>query len=341
MRVLVHIGARKSGSTYMQDLFSANAERLQEVGTYYPSPELSEGVHARGNGHPLAQALGGEADGAAVQLCRTWMLDARSLSCERVLLSAEALIGVLAESGSAARLIRIFKKAGFSEFRFLLVVRSPASALVSEYCHRIGILTTSDYDSFLKGNPPYLSEVAGFVQHSLQELEGVLEVRNYAGDSLLAVAAEFAGVALSSELVGSRSHVSLTCEEADLVHAIALTHPQYARDLRVRLQSLAVDKKASDAVKRSRWLQAAHLRVQESPDAWEDLGKITRTDFLSPPPEVLLGGTDVCLSPEQIQVLLSVLTRRQRGWRHIVRRPARAISQMSGRRRLAASSSAR
>lgn len=58
---ILHIGLRKSGSSYLQTLLARNLARLRNHGVAYP--ELGEMERARrsettsGNGHPLAVAL--------------------------------------------------------------------------------------------------------------------------------------------------------------------------------------------------------------------------------------------------------------------------------------------
>ncbi len=87
--IYLHIGAPKSGTTYLQSRFSQNAERAREQGLLWPGPRWSTHVDAVRDLRTLGPESPLDPSGAWMTLART----ARSWSGQSVLISMEWLAG--------------------------------------------------------------------------------------------------------------------------------------------------------------------------------------------------------------------------------------------------------
>ena len=129
----LHIGLHKTGSKWIQKIFSLNADLLQEKSIYYPLPEGEESSSSE----ILTFATN------AAQLFHPEMniqdlFSKYALYDQDLLLSAEAIaqnmIRGLAEDKSKLEAdVTFLKSLGFSQIRFFLLFRNPVSRLASTF----------------------------------------------------------------------------------------------------------------------------------------------------------------------------------------------------------------
>jgi len=152
----LHIGHRKTGSSYIQYCLAASKSALQSAGIDYPiSEEISQQAINRlptsGNGLELARAL----KRGDRQVVRDHLFPANSLD---TLYSAEQLLSVLSLPAAADLLFSEAVNAQVSRISILLFIREPIDHVVSAYGQEVkrnyGSFDVNIDDYFAQYNQP-------------------------------------------------------------------------------------------------------------------------------------------------------------------------------------------
>lgn len=121
MKLLVHIGLHKTGSTWLQHLLNRNHDPLAEAGFWYaPQEHYPAHHHAAwrlllGDGQPLAEMV----------------LAARRAACHTLILSSEDLEGVLHDPRGAEAIAATARDCGIRAVEWHVVLRAPDQVLAS------------------------------------------------------------------------------------------------------------------------------------------------------------------------------------------------------------------
>lgn len=153
MKLYIHIGTEKTGSSFIQTLFSRNRSRLVESGIYYPKAmfknqeyKMHEGEISGGNAYILLYLI----DHNLWDKIENWFLhlydSAKEYNCNKVLLTNEVLIEKFSRPKVFEKIYKIIKSTGFSLEEMLIILREPVSQAVSLYKHhsKSGIMKPID-----------------------------------------------------------------------------------------------------------------------------------------------------------------------------------------------------
>ncbi len=121
MRLIVHIGLHKTGSTYLQHILNDNSEVLKSHGLYY---QHQHGYPAH---HHLAWELLSGKHESLVRLID----EARRAGCNQLLVSSEDLEGILYDDRSLEAIQRAARQGMVKEIEYHVVLREPGSAFGS------------------------------------------------------------------------------------------------------------------------------------------------------------------------------------------------------------------
>lgn len=141
MKLFLHIGTEKTGSSYLQKVCALNRSWLEQAGIYFPfagrdERRLKKGTISPGNARELAELI--EVD--AWEQVEAWLNErkelARSRSLDSLLLSHELLFARLAREGVLESLAGSFRRLGIEQVVALLFVRDPVDHAISLYKHR-------------------------------------------------------------------------------------------------------------------------------------------------------------------------------------------------------------
>lgn len=153
MKLFVHIGTNKTGSSYLQSTITLNKLTLLKLGVFVPDSKWDEsmlaGVITPGNGHALAKLL---ADSDAEQKLNAYFAklykDAHQGNCTKVVLSNEVIIRLFSDSS----ILSVFEKSalssGFTELNLLVYIRNIYEHALSLYKHRAKFGKHADYDGW-------------------------------------------------------------------------------------------------------------------------------------------------------------------------------------------------
>lgn len=123
MRLIVHLGLHKTGSTYLQHVMNDNHAALAARGVYYehqpgyPAHHFAAWDILRGDAAPLARMIG----------------EARRRDCHTVILSSEDLEGAMFDHAAAATIEAAAEDAGAGTVEWHLCVRDPGAVFASLY----------------------------------------------------------------------------------------------------------------------------------------------------------------------------------------------------------------
>jgi hypothetical protein len=152
MKIILHIGTHKTGTTALQDFFARNRRWLLKRGILYPSQYVRTQAH-----HPLPWALGvrhAERDVSieAGQIAQAVMREAEAAKVETILLSSEEFRGI--HDRTLGQLRALFPGA---TFQIVVYLRRQDEALASEYGQHVRMhsirFSGTIYDFYLKTNP--------------------------------------------------------------------------------------------------------------------------------------------------------------------------------------------
>jgi SAM-dependent methyltransferase len=130
LKITIHIGSHKAGSTAIQNTCKSEAAALMQAGVYYPIGLFDNypGQHSQ-----LAQLIeSGSEEELAQKIERIWR-EAEERGCSHVFLSGEDMCSVVTLNG-AQRLVRI-AYTHFNEISIVLVLRRKLEYLLSHLNH--------------------------------------------------------------------------------------------------------------------------------------------------------------------------------------------------------------
>lgn len=117
MRLLVHMGLHKTGSTYLQHILNDNHEALKARGIYY-SPQEGYPAH-----HHAAWAMLGNDMMPLIRM----VADARSARCDTLILSSEDLEGLLLNPGLARSIAKAAEDLRIDHLSWHICLREPGA----------------------------------------------------------------------------------------------------------------------------------------------------------------------------------------------------------------------
>lgn len=141
MKLLLHIGTEKTGSSFLQKVCALNRPWLERSGIYFPlagrdERRMRKGTISPGNARELAELVERDAWGHVEGWLkeRIELASSRSLDC--LLLSHELLFSQLARDDVMENLERSLSRVGVVQVSALLFVRDPVDHAISLYKHR-------------------------------------------------------------------------------------------------------------------------------------------------------------------------------------------------------------
>ena len=103
VKLYLHCGYHKTGSSFLQTLFAQNRDYLLENNICFPfskdDKNMLKGEISPGNGIELVKAIREKNNALIIDLLEKWVKITLSNNCDSLLISSEGLFHVLAESG--------------------------------------------------------------------------------------------------------------------------------------------------------------------------------------------------------------------------------------------------
>ncbi len=154
MKLFIHFGIYKAGSSYLQYVLANSRTYLLDKGIYFPNSlqdkKMLQGLISPGNADGLEEVLKVKNEKGLQRLLRQWIEAAEKKQCDRVLLSAEALVHQLAKKDTLEFLEKVTKDSGYTEIHAMGFFRDLTEHALSTYKHRAKSGKIPDYETWVK-----------------------------------------------------------------------------------------------------------------------------------------------------------------------------------------------
>jgi len=141
MKLYLHIGTEKTGSSFLQSYLAKNRSMLEKHGIYFPDAGIREvdmlsGRISPGNASELNTLLSQKLWTKVEQWLKAKYKATKDNNCKQLLLSNEVLIKTFSDETTLSKFINIVNNQGFDLQSFLLIIRYPVGQALSLYKHR-------------------------------------------------------------------------------------------------------------------------------------------------------------------------------------------------------------
>ncbi|MBV6653143.1 MAG: hypothetical protein KI786_05275 [Mameliella sp.] len=171
MKLYLHIGTEKTGSSHLQSVMALNRVFLQQNSIWFPSAgkrerQMLRGEISAGNAQPLADAVEAGKFHHITHILQKHLVEAQKKDCEIVLLSNEILVLALSGGQKIKAFQQAARAAGFSEFHYLLILRDPVDQALSLYKHRAKAGTAPEIEEWPATHYHYGNGLRSFLQQA-------------------------------------------------------------------------------------------------------------------------------------------------------------------------------
>lgn len=141
IKLYIHIGTEKTGSSYIQSLFYNNRDLLSKNDFYFPASgvqayQMKHGTISPGNASLLNTYLAEKSWLKAEKWLKKLKISSTKKGLQNVILTNEILIKTLSDDLVFKKFIEVVQNSGFQLEKMLLIIRNPTSQAMSLYKHR-------------------------------------------------------------------------------------------------------------------------------------------------------------------------------------------------------------
>jgi len=253
MRLKLHVGTEKTGSSYLQTLCAKNRQFLRENGLWFPDAgkyerQLQRGTVSPGNGLDLGQHIRGGAWASVSAWLTERVTEAEQRECRTLLLSYELLFADMSNEGAVDKFQSAAKEAGIGEISCLLMIRDPVDQVLSLYKHRAKKGRVGDIGEWIKQGYPLPRQLQDFlVQIDRSKIQ--MHLRKYLKDTDYLIDVFFHDwLEVNDPPVKIRSYLnpSLSLSELAVIRHIVSIRPGDQRAFYSKFLALSRDQKADE-----------------------------------------------------------------------------------------------
>ena len=189
MKIFFHIGYHKTGSSFLQMMFSLNREYLSKNNFYYPlsvtDADSKSGKISPGNGLELALALRkNENDfSSALKIIENWIREAERNKCDNLIISSEGLFHSFSQIKYRSFFEKINAEFDLDGEKILLFLRDPLDHIFSLYKHRGKRGTIPDFKNWVENEYETLQLTKQFFEGMMLDPKISFSFRKYKNDS--------------------------------------------------------------------------------------------------------------------------------------------------------------
>jgi len=180
MKLYLHIGTEKTGSSFLQSYLAKNRSLLLKHGIHFPKAGFNEanmlkGKISPGNADELDKFLAQQDWEQVKTFLSSKLEEAKDKNCKAILLSNEILVLRFAEKDVLNQFTEIATSLHFEVQELLLMVREPISQALSLYKHRSKIGIMLPVNQWLNENYILADSLLDFYKRLLHSEVGVLQ----------------------------------------------------------------------------------------------------------------------------------------------------------------------
>lgn len=183
MKILLHVGVEKTGSSHLQSICAINKEALRQNGIWYPmakrETDLSrKGRISAGNAKQLKDSIKANDELKITLFFKERIKEAKAHHCHSVLLSNELLLFELSKEDKLKKLYSITQQLKVEIVDVLLVLRDPIEQALSLYKHRTKDGRVPDLEEWFAQHYFYGDAILAFLKN-IKDLDVQLKVGGY------------------------------------------------------------------------------------------------------------------------------------------------------------------
>jgi hypothetical protein len=253
VKLNLHVGTEKTGSSYLQKLCGRNREFLQENGLWFPDAgeyekRLQEGTISPGNARELAQYIHSNSWTSVTSWIKERVYQAQQIGCRSLLLSNELLFVAMSNKGAVRQFQFAAAEAGVDDISGLLMIRDPIDQALSLYKHRAKNGRVDEIEEWIQKGyslPSQLNEFLGQLERSNIQMHLRKYIKSTA--SLIDVFfRDWLGVDAPPVKIQSYVNQSLSLSELAVIRHIVARRPDHQRAYYSKFLAVSLDQKATD-----------------------------------------------------------------------------------------------
>lgn len=254
MKLFLHIGTEKTGSSFIQTSFAINREGLLRQGFWYPKAgarekDMQSGKISPGNALVLYKALKAQ-DFVSLKSCFiAWKNEAKDKNASSIILSNEKLLEVISSLDYFLMLEKILEELEIELKSVLLVLRDPVDQALSLYKHRAKNGQCPSLSIWLENAYFYHIYLKNFID-TVNHLENRILIKKYQteGEGLIKLFyQDWLGIRNEINSYNQTVNPSLTLSELTLLSKIATWDNDAASDFYRRMILLPKEDKSDDS----------------------------------------------------------------------------------------------
>lgn len=251
MKLQLHVGTEKTGSSYLQKLCGKNRQFLLEQGLWFPDAgdferQLQKGTVSPGNGLDLGEYISSGSWANVTAWITERVNEAQKRGCHSLLVSYELLFAELSNENAVDRFQTAAAEAGIDDISCLLMIRDPIDQVLSLYKHRAKSGGVNDIEEWIKRGYPLPRQLDDFLaqvgRSSIQ-----LHVRKYIKSTATLIDVFFhswLGVTDLPTKIHSYVNPSLSLSELAVIRHIVANRPDDQRAFYTKFLAVPLDQKA-------------------------------------------------------------------------------------------------
>jgi hypothetical protein len=326
MKLFIHIGIHKTGSSFLQTVFFDNIDYLISQGIFFPGIKKDyaerKGVSFNGNALALSKALI-KGDFALVsQMVKGWVAESNAQNCESILLSNEGLLVSFAKKGTLVCFNEILLDNGIDEVQGLFFLRNPESHILSLYRHHGDRGEILDLKNWVNMGYPTFTLLNDFLSNK-EALPFLWTARKYKSDTGYMLEATFNNwLGIDAPIVHNkkRVNVSLSLSEIAMIRELNKSGMRLkVEELKQKLQSVPIEMKPKEIQLKNFYSQTIRQYLNQNAEIIYRLNKELpdgeKLQITKGQEELLNSELEqISLSPIQLQYLIEI-SRKTISWK--------------------------
>ena len=253
MKLFIHFGVYKSGSSYLQHVCASQKDYLAENGIYFPrsreDDKMKKGLISKGNAENLNLALKKGNGQKVIKILQNWYNVAESKNCQTVLISSEGLVHHLAVQHKLDLIIQGTISIGYTSVDALGFFRNLSDHALSTYKHRAKSGTIPDYKFWVNNvyeTPLLLDRLASVIANN-QGINWTLRKFRKEGNFMKqAFFKDWLEIEVPLFKTRPNVNVSITLSELKVMNHIRLLYPNVTDYFYEDFKNLAINDKSDD-----------------------------------------------------------------------------------------------
>lgn len=289
MKLFLHAGTEKTGSSHIQTLCVNGRKHLEQEGIWFPEgiprheKRMRAGLVSAGNAFVMAERVRVNDDAGALAELVRHRKTAQSRNCRAVFLTSELLLPYCANDDAWLGLFENCRRAGFDSVSTLVVLRDPVEQLISLYKHRAKSGKAGRLDEWIAEGyhlPETLAHLRGQAGVAGRELIARGYTREPGGLERI-LFDNWLGVSEPPHVHENEVNPSLSLSELELIRQLHRHQSALVPFMHERLTVLPREHKAPEDALQD------HARALAAREAWRNRDEWRRWNELLPQAEAL------------------------------------------------------